>query len=561
MTEPASMRSAAAAAAVSGAGPTVAPPDLGRATATVSAINAVSRATGFVRVLATGAALGIAALGDTYQGANVVSNVLFELLAGGLLFAVLVPAFVGHVTNGDQIAARRLADVLVGRSLVGLGAVVAVGVLVSPLIARALLSGVPGATRDDQIAVATVLLWFVLPQVVLYAVGAVVTALLQAHHRFVAAAAAPIANNGVVIATMVVFAAVHGTDASLDLDGTDVLILGGGTLLGTAAMTVVVLLAAARSGLAVRPRWRDRSVGPLGALARQGAWGAGHIGLHQVLVLSTVVLAGRVGGGAIAFTTAFTVFLVPHALLAHPLVTTLTPRLAAHAHRGDQAAFANDLGRGLRMLVVLLAPSAALLAALARPGLQLVSGLGAFDDRGVDLVATTLAGFTAALGGYSAFFLLTRAAYAVGDVAGPTIVNLGATATAVAAMVGATAVVDGPGLLATFGIIQGVALTAAAVVLGVRLGRRTLPPPGTLGALARGAAAALAGGAVAVGTSTAIGWEGRSQALAATAAGAALGALAAFAVLRVVGSPELTALRAGLPAVSSAGRRSGRAAP
>lgn len=515
-------------------------PDVGRAAVSVSLVNVASRLTGFVRVVATGAALGIGLLGDTYQSANVVSNVLFELLAGGLLFAVLVPAFVARVADDDVEGARRLAGVLMGRTLVGLGAVVVVGIVASPLIARALLD------REEQVALGTVLLWFVLPQVVLYALGAVVTALLQAAHRFLAASAAPIANNVVVTATMVAFAAVHGTDGGLALDTTDKVVLGGGTLLGTVAMTAIVLVAAGRAGLSARPRWRDPAAGPLGELARQGAWGAGHIGLNQVMVLATVVIAGRVGGGAIAYTFAFVFFLLPHAVLAHPIVTTLTPGLAAHAHRDDQSAFAADVGRGLRLLVVMLAPSAALLAVLGWPALHVVDGLGGLDDRGLGLVAATLAAYATGLVGYSTFFLLTRAAYAVGDAKGPTVVNAVVTAGAVVGMLVASATTHGDARVVSLGLVHGAAVTVGAVALGVRLQHRTRPVAGLPAALGRGLAAAVAGGAASALVARAIGWDGRVAAVLALGAGSVAGGGAVLAVLAAVRAPELRAVVARL---------------
>lgn len=511
-------------------------PDVGRAAVAVSLVNVASRLTGFVRVVATSAALDIGPLGDTYQSANVVSNVLFELLAGGLLFAVLVPAFVARVSDGDVGGARRLAGVLTGRAVVGLGAVVAVGIAASPLIARGLLGG------DEQQALATVLLWFVLPQVVLYAVGSVLTALLQSAHRFVAASAAPIANNAVVTATMVAFALVHGTDGGLDLDTADKVVLGGGTLLGTVAMTAIVVVAAGRAGLGVRPRWSDPAVGPLGALARQGAWGAGHIGLNQVMVLATVAVANRVDGGAIAYTFAFTFFLLPHAVLAHPIVTTLNPGLAAHAHRSDLAAFAGDVGRGLRVLLVLLLPSAALLAVLGWPALHLVEGLGSLDADGLGFVAAILAAYATGLAGYSTFFLLTRAAYAVGDAKGPTVVNGAVTAAAVAGMLAVAATVEGEGRVIALGVVHGVAVTAGAVALGVRLQRRTRPIPGVAGALARAGASAAAAGLVAAGVARLVGWDGRLAAVVALALGAALGGGAGLGVLAALRAPELGAV-------------------
>ena len=92
----------------------------------------LSRATGFVRVVATASALGIAALGDAYQRANLVSNILFELLAGGLLFSVLVPTFVAGLDRGRRDEMRALAGVLLGRALAALSVVVVAGIALGP---------------------------------------------------------------------------------------------------------------------------------------------------------------------------------------------------------------------------------------------------------------------------------------------------------------------------------------------------------------------------------------------------------------------------------------------
>src|SRR5437588_10160724 len=92
-----------------------------RSTASITAGNVASRVTGFVRVLAVGAALGTTFLGNTYQSSNLVSNILFELLAAGLLSAPLVPAFVGLLDGGDQAGAEHLGGMLRTLCLSGLG--------------------------------------------------------------------------------------------------------------------------------------------------------------------------------------------------------------------------------------------------------------------------------------------------------------------------------------------------------------------------------------------------------------------------------------------------------
>src|SRR5690606_33927258 len=107
----------------------------------------------------------------------------------------------------------------------------------------------------------------------------------------------------------------------------------------------------------IRPRWAMDSA-EIRPLVRRGPWAAGHVGLNQILILCTVVLVGKVAGGVIAYQTAFTFFLLPHALLAHPIFTALYPRLSRAGSEHDGAGFASDLGRGVRSVVALVLPAA-----------------------------------------------------------------------------------------------------------------------------------------------------------------------------------------------------------
>ena len=66
----------------------------------VTVCTLLSRMTGFVRVLVAAAVLSNGVLGDTYHAANTIPNLLFELVAGGVLQAVLVPTFVAARPTG-----------------------------------------------------------------------------------------------------------------------------------------------------------------------------------------------------------------------------------------------------------------------------------------------------------------------------------------------------------------------------------------------------------------------------------------------------------------------------
>ncbi len=526
--------------------------DMGRAATTITVWNLVSRLTGFVRVIATAAALGVAVLGDTYQRANEVSNVLFELLAGGMLFSVLVPSFVVELRDHDPGRARQLAGALATRAVAAMTVLVVVGLAAGRPIMSLLSAGADPASRQAQVELGTFLLWFVLPQLLLYTLGSVASALLQADHRFAATSLAPACNNVVVAATMVAFLVVHDPARGLALSTGEKVLLGGGTLAGTAAMTLVPLLALWRGGLGIRPRWQVPDA-DLRSLAKRGLWGAGHVGLNEVLIIATVVLAGSVSGGVIAYQTAFTFFLLPHALLAHPIFTALFPRLSRQGAGAETGAFARDLSRGLRSMLSLLLPAAGALAVIAPPALSVLR-LGRLDERGTRLVAVVLAAYLVGLAGYSTFFLLTRASYALADPRRPTLVNLGVTLADVAAMAVAAATIDGSALLVTFGLIHAVAATAGSVVLFRLVSRRLGAPIPILATLVRCGGAALVSTAAAYVVAAAIGWRSTPTAVVTATAAGAVGVVGYVGVLAAVGSPELAVLRSRATALVGARR-------
>lgn len=516
-------------------------PGLARAALGISAWNALSRATGFVRVLAVGGALGATYLGNTYHSANLVSTITFELLAGGLLAAPLVPAFVALVDRGDDEGAGRLAGALLGVTLVGLGALALAMALAGHGVMRLLTAGVEDpVARAGEIRLGAFLLWFFLPQMPLYALGAVATAMLNARRRFGAAAFAPVANNAVVTLTMLAFVIVTApAERDLGIGTGPATLLAVGTTAGVLAMAAVPVVALARAGVRLRPRLDLRHPG-LPAVARAGAWGVLLLAAVQVLLAVTLVLANRVEGGVVAYQIAFTFFLLPFALIAHPVFTAMHPRLSSTAAAGRWDRFGADLGRGLGRMLALVLPAAALLAALARPVLELVR-VGRLDAADAALVGRVLAAYAVGLGGYAAFQLLARAAVAAGDARLPALVGLGVAAGGVALMVAGSAAASGPDRVVALGLAHSAAVTGGAFVLFVLL-RSRVPVAGVGPTVVRSGAAAAVVGAVAVAASSAVGGTGRAGALADLAVAGPLAVAAGVAVLAALRAPELAVL-------------------
>ena len=465
-------------------------------TGQVTAGNVISRVTGVARLVAVAAALGTTYLGNTYQSANVVSNLLFELLAAGMLSSVLVPPLVRLFDSGRQAEAEELAGAVLGVVLALLAAVTVAGLLGREWIMRALTTAVEDPqVRAAEVRLGKLLLVAFLPQVLLYAVGATATALLHSVRRFAAAALAPVANNLVVVATMALFVATGGGRRGLEVGGTPLVVLALGTTAGVAAMTLVPVVALARAGVRLRPRWIPAQP-ELRSLWRPGAWAAASLAATQVLVAVTVVLANRVEGGVVAYHLAFTAFLLPHAVLAHPVSTTAYPGLAAAAARQGHD-FSVQLSRALRALAFRVTPAAALLVVAGGPALALVR-LGRLDEAGAALTAATLGAYSLGLLGYGTLHLLTRASYAVDDARASGVVSaLVAVGGVVLMLVGTTVAPPGVGTMVALGLAHSLAVSAGAVLLAAALHRRTPGPWPVAVAVARALITASAAGAVA----------------------------------------------------------------
>jgi putative peptidoglycan lipid II flippase len=435
----------------------------------MGAATAASRGIGFIRIWAIAAILGTTYLGNTYQSSSAVSNVLFELLAAGALSAVLVPTFVRHLERDDHAEAERLASGVLGLALLVLGAIAVVGFLLAPQIARVIASGAPEHLKADQQDLATFLTRFFVFQVLLYAVGTVSTAVLFAKRRFVAFALAPIANTVFVVASLIVFRILTGPHPSLDLTGTEQLVLALGGMLGVAGFVGVPTIALARTGFRLRPR-----IGRIDAELRQllslSTWAVLQHGGIGILLAAAIAIGNRVEGGVVAYQFAFVAVMAPYGILAEPVHTTILPELSHDASAGDHGRFASQLRWALDNMALLIVPVSALAVALALPAMHVVA-VGQ-SKGGAPLLAAALASLALGLYPYSAFLLFARALYALDDSRTPAVVALVTAIIGAIAMVAIGVSVHGTAVVAAIGIGHTLAYTLGALVLAGVIRRR-----------------------------------------------------------------------------------------
>ena len=508
-----------------------------RAAAGIAGVTVLARVVGFGRVAVLTRTLGTGCVGDAYQSANQLPNVVFEVVAGGALASLVVPLLAGAVATGDRDSASRTTSALLTWTVVVLTPVALLGVLLAPWLLRA-LAGASPACGQPLLEVGGRLLRVFMPQVVLYGIAIVLTGVLQAHRRFLGPALAPLLSSLVVVTAYLLYAA-QGAAELASLSSAQELTLSVGTTLGVAVLALPLLLPLRRCGLLLRPTLTF----PPGVAGRaRGLAAAGVAGLvaQQVALLVALRLAnGGEPGDVVVFFVATALFLLPWAVLAVPLATSAFPVLSAHASAGEEAAFVAQARTSLRGVLVVTVGSAALLAAVAAPTARvLVLGTRGLDR--VDSLRDATLAFAPGLVGYGLLALLARALYARHDGRTPALATVtGWVVVAVADLV--LVRLDLPRVVA-LGLGNSVGMTVAGGLLLVGLRRAT--GPALLTGVGRTAAVcgALAAGVVAV--SRLLDITGGQSLAGSVFAGTAVAVVAAAAYLAGVRALDPAGLRA-----------------
>jgi len=371
--------------------------ELFRASGIMAIGTILSRITGFVRALLAVAVLGTALLADTFNVANTMPNILYNLLVGGALTAIFVPQLVRSFE--DQDGGHGFASRLVTTISLILLVLVAVGVIFAPALVRLYAPefSTPGFEAEQEIAVAFTR--YCLPQIFFLGLFTMLGQVANARGSFAPLMWAPIANNLVVI---VVFAAVLITERSLAL-GTitdlQVQILGWGTTLGVVVQALILIPVVKRSGIHIRPMF---GLGGLGKSFGLAGWTLIYVLISQLGYLVTVNVATSAavrsaqagittGVGFTPFTSAYYIMLLPYSIVTISIVTALLPHLSRLAIAKDVEEVRKQLIRAIRMVAVVTVPSAVALLLFGPLMTQaLYLGISLEDARYIGFVLSAL---------------------------------------------------------------------------------------------------------------------------------------------------------------------------
>lgn len=344
-----------------------------------------SRFTGFGRDLLTAATLGAGPIADAFVVAFRLPNHFRAIFGEGAFNAAFVPSY-GRLREqeGDATAQRftnRVFTLLLGIQI----ALLALVLTVTPGFVRLLAPGLSDTPATFDLAVALTRITF--SYLLTITLVTLISAVLNAHDRFAAAAAAPILLNLSLIAGLTLSylfpTAAHAA--------------AWGVALAGVLQLVLVWVAAARIGVAPRPASPrgDRELG--GFFRRLGPAVVGSAGIQIAMFADTIIASTLPTGALSALYYAERLYQLPLGVVGIAAGTVLLPEMTRRLAAGESGPAHAAQNRAIGFSLALAAPCAVAFVTLPVLILSALFERGAFDSDAVLRSAGVLAAYSAGL--------------------------------------------------------------------------------------------------------------------------------------------------------------------
>lgn len=328
-----------------------------------------SRVLGVVRQSLIIAAVGAALAGEAFTAANIMPNVIYMIIAGGVLNSVLIPQLVRATKNAD--GGREFTD-----RILTVGGALLLAVTVVCTAGAGILMRVTTDLSGDALHLATLFAFITIPQIFFYGLYALLGQVLNSRGQFAAFGWSPAIANVVAIAGLLAFLVLfHGQAEVSDWTGPMIWLLGGTATASIAVQGIILLFPLYRNGFRFTPRWGLRGVG-LGQATQVAKWAFGALAVSQLgYVLASRIMTSASNdqttalfiAGVTVYSSALLVFQMPHSFVALSVITAMYPRISKAAQEGDNASLRRDYRNGLTVPTALTLPASVALAVFALP--------------------------------------------------------------------------------------------------------------------------------------------------------------------------------------------------
>ncbi|MGA8575344.1 MAG: murein biosynthesis integral membrane protein MurJ [Candidatus Cybelea sp.] len=362
---------------------------------------------GFLREVASARYYGTRWEMDTFLAAATIPTILFGVFNGALVSA-LVPTFSEYLAHRKEEEAWRLASTVLNILAIVLTTCAVIGFFTARWYVPVIAHGFPA----PQMGVAIRMTRWLMPSIVAVSLSGVLSAMLNAYHRFRAAALVGVAVNVVTIACVVLLS--HGM-------GIYALVVG--TVLGLTAQMLVQLPSFLSIGR-YRPiiDLHHPGLGKIWTLLGPIIVGsaAGQLALFFDRFFASTLAPGYIAG--MNYATKLVNF--PQQVFAAAIATVIFPLLAAQFARENRRGVARSVVTGLRLVNFITIPAVCALIVLAHPMVQALFERGTFQASATDLTASLLPYAAIGLIALAANVVLTRCCFACRETLWPVTISV-----------------------------------------------------------------------------------------------------------------------------------------
>ena len=387
---------------------------LALSTAFFSFATALSRIAGLVREIVAASYFGVKGPMSAFTIAFQVPNLVRSLFADAALQAAFVPVFTEQLEHRSRQEAFRVASALLFVISVSLGVLSALFVLLAPVLMPLFAPGFDQHLTDLTVNLAQLMF----PIVLLLGISGLVVGILNSMDQFAVPALAPLFWNLAIIATLIVLVP--------QFEGDDrIYAYAIGVLIGTVVQLLLPLPWLRRTGFRIARNfnWRDERVMRVLKLMFPVTIGLGLINFNLSVDSIFATLISEEAPAAID--KAFRIYMLPQGVFAVALATVLFPTFSRLATRGDTDGLRAVQGSGVRQMLLLLVPCAALMMVLSDPITRIIYQRGEFDAAQTDLVSEALFFFSLSLPFAGINLILIRTFFSLQTPWIPTLIALG----------------------------------------------------------------------------------------------------------------------------------------
>ncbi len=409
----------------------------------VGGFTLLSRIAGFAQNIVMAAILGDGLLSDAYFVALRLPNSFRGIFAEGAFNVAFIPRYASLRAREGDGAAAVFADRVFSWQMAAQIALLAAALVFMPQIVAALAPGF--ANHPGQIALAIDFSRITFPYLILTVVAVQLSAMLNAHEKFAAAAAWSIFLNLAIIGTLLCsrWFSNAGYAASW------------GVLLAGVLQLFFIVWAAARAKIWLRlgwPRWTAQMREFLVAL---GAATLGSASVQIGLFIDTIIASFLPSGVLTAINYADRINQLPLGTIAIALATVLLPEMSRRVALNDRAGADAAQNNAAALGLFLTLPFAAAFLLVPQTIMRALFAHGAFSVAAADISASALGAYGVGLPAFVLVRVVAATFYARGDTATPV------RATMLAVVVNVSL---------KFLLVWGLHLGAVGVALGTSLG-------------------------------------------------------------------------------------------